>query len=345
MSLINKESILAALQNITDPESGQDIVSAGLVSALVIRDTNIGFALEINGATASSREPLRQACEEALKALPGIGRVTVAMTSAAPASAPASPAAAARKPSLPIPGVKHIIAIASGKGGVGKSTTAVNLAIELAALGLKTGLVDADIYGPSIPRMLGLKQKPEIINNKMLPLERHGIKSVSMGYLLPDDTATIWRGPMATKALYQLLRGAEWGEIDVLLIDMPPGTGDIHLSLAENYPVTGAVMVSTPQDIALLDVRKAITMFQKVHIPILGMIENMSCFIDPATGNKHFIFGEGGAKTLAGELDIPFLSAIPLDTAIREASDAGRPVSGHYQQAAALLAAHLRSLG
>jgi ATP-binding protein involved in chromosome partitioning len=340
MSLINKESIVAALSSVVDPHSGQDVVSAGMVSALVIRDNNVGFALEIDPARAREMESLRRTCEEVVQALPGVGRVTVALTGNAgkpAAETPAAPVMQGKKPLLPIPGVKHIIAIASGKGGVGKSTTAVNLAVALAKMGLKVGLADADIYGPSVPRMLGLKQKPEIRDNKMVPLERYGIKSVSMGYLLPDDAATVWRGPMATKALFQLLRGVHWGELDVLLIDMPPGTGDIQLSLAENYPVTGVVIVSTPQEVALLDVRKAITMFQKVHIPLLGIIENMSCFVDPESGAKHYLFGEGGAEKLASELGIAFLGAVPLHMVIREGGDAGVPVIEHYKEMAEAL--------
>jgi len=344
MSHINKESILAVLKKVVDPDNGQNVVESGIVSSLVIRENNIGFALEIHPQEVAAKEHLRQACEDAVYTLPNVGRVTVALTASNVPHAAVPPLPSAKTTPAPLPNVKHIIAIASGKGGVGKSTTAVNLAIALAETGMKIGLADADIYGPSIPRMLGLKEKPAIKDNKMIPLERYGIKSISMGYLLPDDTATVWRGPMATKALYQLLRGTVWGELDLLLIDMPPGTGDIHLSLAENYSVSGAVIVSTPQEIALLDVKKAITMYQKLHIPLLGIIENMSGFTDPVTGNTHHIFGKGGACQMATDLNIPLLGQIPLDMAICEASDQGRPVSDYYKDIALQLMPALKQV-
>ena len=340
MSLINKESVQARLKTIVDPQSGKDVISSGMISSIVIRGTHVGFALEVDPAKAPSMEPLRKACEEAVQQLEGVDQVTVAMTG----NVTTTPAPAPRKELTPIPGVKHIIAVASGKGGVGKSTTAVNLAVALASLHLKVGLADADIYGPSVPRMLGLKQKPEIVDNQMVPLQHYGITSVSMGYLLPDDTATVWRGPMATKALYQLLRGTHWGELDVLIIDMPPGTGDIQLSLAENYPVMGAIIVSTPQEVALLDVRKAITMFRKVHIPLLGIIENMSCFIDTESGKKHYLFGQGGARKLAEELGIDFLGELPLEIAIREGADRGVPAAGYYLEIAEVVKNKLAAL-
>jgi len=329
MSHINSDSIHQILKTIIDPETGIDVVTSGMVSSLVIRGGNIGFALEINSSEAGLKEPLRKACEDAVASLPGVERVMVALTgdSSGKTLEHATTKAPAAPKKQPIEGVKHIIAVASGKGGVGKSTCAVNLAVALAKAGLKVGLADADIYGPSVPRMLGLKQKPDIQDNKMVPIERYGIKSVSMGYLLPDDVATVWRGPMATKALYQLLRGTHWGSLDLLVIDMPPGTGDIQLSLAENYPVSGAVMVSTPQEVALLDVRKAITMFRKVHIPIWGIIENMS-------GE---IFGKGGAEKLAKDEKIDFLGALPLDAAIRQASDDGKPTTRYYEDIAPLI--------
>ncbi len=335
MSMISKEHILDALKKVINPDSGQDVVSDGLISSVIIREHSIGFAIEFPAAEHSAeREALRKQCEQAVASIANGHRVTAVLTShinSSPRQAKEQLKDVRREQKLRqlpavIPGVRHIIAIASGKGGVGKSTTAVNIAIALAALGYKTGLLDADIYGPSIPTMMGLSGKPAIQDNKMVPMDCAGVRCLSVGSLMGEDVAFIWRGPMVTKALFQLFRGTIWGELDILVVDMPPGTGDTHLSLAENYPVSGAVIVSTPQKVALQDARKALTMFEKVHIPILGMVENMSHFVDPVSGNKSYIFGEGGAKEMADSLGIPVLGEVPLEMEIREKADKGQPL-------------------
>jgi ATP-binding protein involved in chromosome partitioning len=226
-----------------------------------------------------------------------------------------------------VPGIKSIIAVASGKGGVGKSTTAVNLALGLKANGLKVGILDADIYGPSMPRLLGIRGRPEVASGRTLkPMEGHGLKAMSMGFLVEEDTPMIWRGPMVISALTQMLREVEWGELDVLVVDMPPGTGDAQLTMAQQVPLAGAVIVSTPQDLALIDARKGIAMFNKVDVPIFGIVENMSYFLAPDTGRRYDIFGHGGAKAEAARIGVPFLGEVPLEMAIRESSDAGTPV-------------------
>jgi ATP-binding protein involved in chromosome partitioning len=270
-----------------------------------------------------------------VKGLPGISNVAVALTAEKKAGgghnhdhshSPAPQPPQRTKPE--IPGVKHIIAVASGKGGVGKSTTAVNLALGLLAQGLKVGILDADIYGPSMPRLLGLKGQPKTTDGKrMLPMEAWGLKAMSMGFLVDEETPMIWRGPMVMSALTQMLREVEWGVLDVLVVDMPPGTGDAQLTMAQNVPLAGAVIVSTPQDLALIDARRGVAMFRKVSVPILGIVENMSYFIAPDTGNRYDIFGHGGAKAEAARIGVPFLGEIPLDMKIRENSDAGTPLT------------------
>jgi ATP-binding protein involved in chromosome partitioning len=289
---------------------------------------------------------LRQACEQAVRSLPGVLSATAVMTSERPApSAAASPAstshahrqgAAHGGPAakttggggrIEVPGVKHIIAVASGKGGVGKSTTAVNLALGLAANGVATGLLDADIYGPSMPRMLDVKDKPESIDGKALkPIERYGLKTMSIGYIVNEDTPMIWRGPMVSSALEQMLRDVQWGDLDVLVVDMPPGTGDAQLTLAQRVALAGAVIVSTPQDIALVDARKGLNMFRKVAVPVLGFVENMSFFVCPHCGERSEIFGHGGAREEADKLGVPFLGEVPLHLDIRTTSDSGHPI-------------------
>jgi len=321
---LTKEKILESLRLVKDAH-GQDVVSSGMVTSIVIKDGRVGFALEVPPVEAKGKEALRQQCEEAVAALEGVHHVTAVLTASMEPAPTPSLAKKGRPTPQPLPGVKNIIVVASGKGGVGKSTVAAHLAVSLAAEGLKVGLVDADIHGPSIPRMLGLKGSPTLTEDKkMIPPVAQGVKAISIGLLMDEAQATIWRGPMVTKALYQLLRGTAWGELDYLLIDMPPGTGDIHLSVADAVPITGAVLVSTPQDIALIDAQKAITMFQKTRIPILGMIENMSYFEDAVSGNRSYIFGKGGAERLAKRLEIHFLGEIPLLTSLREACDAGK---------------------
>jgi ATP-binding protein involved in chromosome partitioning len=332
MVRLNEQQILDALKAVQEPSTGRDIVSLGMVDGLVIKDGNVYFAIEVEPSRAASLEPMRLAAEKAVEGLEGVLSVTAALTAHAPPAAarghaqgPASKPAAPQKPL--VPGVRSIVAVASGKGGVGKSTTAVNLACGLAAGGLRVGLLDADIYGPSQPRMLGITGRPNSKDGKVLePMVNHGIKCMSMGFLVPEDTPMIWRGPMVMSALQQMLRDVNWGELDILVVDMPPGTGDAQLTMAQQVPLSGAVIVSTPQDIALLDARKGLNMFRKVDVPVLGIIENMSYFSCPNCGHRSDIFSHGGAHLEADRLGTEFLGEIPLDIAIRETSDSGQPI-------------------
>ncbi len=338
----DQKQILAALATVPTPD-GTNIVEVGMVQGMVIRDGNVGFALEIDPARSEQMEPVRLAAAQAVKQVPGVLSVTAVLsahnetpTNAPAPSAPKGPAAKSNKTGpLEIPGINAIIAVASGKGGVGKSTLAVNLALGLHALGLKVGLLDADVYGPSVPRMLGLNRKPETRDNKkLIPLEAYGIKAMSMGLLVDEDTPMIWRGPMVQSALSQMLVDVDWAPLDVLVVDMPPGTGDAQLTMAQRVPLTGAVIVSTPQEIALIDARKAIGMFEKTRVPILGVVENMSWFEMP-DGSRNYIFGEGGARRTAEKLGMPFLGEVPLITSIREGGDEGKPVTAIDPQGAA----------
>jgi ATP-binding protein involved in chromosome partitioning len=333
MTNLSQDDVRAALCTIIDPVSGKDIIANDMVSGLVIKDRNIGFAIEIDPADADRMEPLRKAAERAVLALDGVSSVSAVLTAhnAAP-SAPAKTPAPDAKPESPatslLPGVGAIVAVASGKGGVGKSTTAVNLAVALASLGQRVGILDADVYGPSLPRMLGISDKPKpLANKKIEPLEAHGVKVMSMGFMVPEDTAMVWRGPMVIGALEQMMREVEWGALDVLIVDMPPGTGDAQLTMAQRAPLAGVVIVSTPQDIALIDARKGMNMFAKVNVPVLGIVENMSMFICPKCGEQTDIFGHGGAQTEAERLGCDFLGEIPLDVAIRVTSDSGQPIA------------------
>jgi len=339
MSSVTRDDVAAALSVIIDDETGKDVVTIGMLQGLVVREGHVGFSLEVDPARGAAKEPLRQACEAAVKRLPGVLSVTAVLTAhrgGAPAQRPAhghahddrpkQPRAAQQGP-LRIPGVTAIIAVASGKGGVGKSTVAINLALALSKLGRRVGLLDADIYGPSIPRMMGIKGKPETRDGKkLLPMENYGIKTMSIGYLVDEDTPMIWRGPMVQSALTQMMMDVEWGELDVLVVDMPPGTGDAQLTMAQRVPLTGAVVVSTPQEIALIDARKGYAMFEKTHVPVFGIVENMAYFISPGSGEKSYIFGEGGARRMAEKLGCDFLGEVPLHMTIRETSDSGRPV-------------------
>jgi len=332
---INKDKILSALEPIIDPDSGISVVESGIISSIVIKEKSVGFALEVDINKAAQKEALRQSCEKAVKSIKGVNNVTVVMTSAQSGTASAPPPkkhslAPQKAAALPvgrnIPNVKNIIIVASGKGGVGKSTVCVNLARSLSEAGNKVGIVDADIYGPSVPKMLGLSGKPDVNErNKIIPKESEGIKSVSIGYLIEEDNAVIWRASMALKAMNQLMLGVSWGELDYLIIDTPPGTGDIQLSLCKNFDINGVVVVSTPQEVALIDVKKAINMFNKINVPVVGIVQNMSYFEDDR-GKKNYIFGQGGAKDLAKKMDIPFLGEIPIQQNIREAADEGKAV-------------------
>ncbi len=347
--MIKKEDVIEALQNIKN-RSGIDVVTSGAVSSIVIRGESVGFAIEADLAQTQDIEELRKSCEKAVKKIKGINKVTVVLTSTrkpeeTSSSNKASVVARNQETSVTkpspkaIPGIKKIITVAAGKGGVGKSTIAVNLGVSLANAGYKIGILDADVYGPSIPKMLNLKGKPEIDGYKRLsPFKWGDIQAMSMGNLIEEGKAAVWRGPMATKALYQLFHGVAWNNLDYLIVDLPPGTGDIQLSLAENFPVSGAVIVSTPQEVALLDVRKAMDMFYKVNIPIIGIIENMSYFEIKENGRREYIFGKDGAKKLAQEQNLLFLGEIPILPEIRLGGDSGHPVAAAQSEIADVFA-------
>ncbi len=340
MATITEERILEALRRVRDPEKGRDLVSLGMIGGLTIKDGNVGFSIEVAAERGAAAEPLRKAAEQAVFALDGVTSVTAVLTAhsagggagagrAPAANAPAGDAAAsaAAPKRSGADRIGSIVAVASGKGGVGKSTTAANLALALMAEGARTGLLDADIYGPSMPRMMGVRGKPTTADGKVLdPMNGHGVKLMSMGFLVDEETPMIWRGPMVMSALQQLLQDVDWGPLDVLVVDMPPGTGDAQLTLAQTAKLAGAVIVSTPQDIALLDARKGLNMFRKVDVPVLGIVENMSYFQCPHCGERSDIFSHGGARREAERLGVPFLGEIPLDIAIRETSDGGRPI-------------------
>jgi ATP-binding protein involved in chromosome partitioning len=340
MTLIAEETIVAALRKIVEPESGRDIVALGMVGGVSIAaapsGAKVSVALEIDPVKAEAMEPLRAEAEQRLAGLQGVAAASVVLSAhrQGPKLAPQ-----ARKEHTPakihLPGVKRVIAVASGKGGVGKSTTAVNLAIALKQNGFTVGLLDADIYGPSIPRMMNLKGKPQTTDDKkMVPMERYGLKVMSMGFLIAEDAPMIWRGPMVHSAITQLFRDVAWGDLDVLVVDLPPGTGDAQLTMAQSVDLAGAVIVSTPQDIALIDARKGLNMFRRVDVPVLGIVENMSYFLCPHCGERSEIFGHGGAREEAARLGVPFLGEIPLDIAVRETSDAGEPIAESQAQGA-----------
>jgi ATP-binding protein involved in chromosome partitioning len=327
------ESLRDALRAIADPVSGKDIVAAGLVDGIELRGSLVQVALLTDRAHAEAMEPVRRAAEALLARQPGITNAAAVLTgrkAPGPAAAQGGQGPAhghGPKPPLLLPEVKAIVAVASGKGGVGKSTVAVNLAVSLARQGHRTGLLDADIYGPSLPRMLGLSRKPEVRSDKMIPLEAWGLACMSIGFLVDEETPMIWRGPMVMGALEQMMGQVTWGALDVLVVDMPPGTGDAQLTMAQRVALTGAVIVSTPQDIALIDARRGVRMFEKTRVPVLGLVENMSFFCCPACGHRAEIFGHGGARVEAERLGTEFLGEVPLLLDIRTASDAGTPIA------------------
>ena len=334
---LDNKQILETLARVKGPDLLSDIVSLGMISDVIISGSKVILSITVPAERARELEPLRQAAEGVLLDIPGVTHAVVALTAERQQDAvgAAAPQPAQAGPSRPegdatkarVPGVNAIIAVASGKGGVGKSTTAVNLALGLQALGLQVGILDADIYGPSLPRLLRLKGRPEPGHGRVLrPLEGYGLKVMSMGFLVDEDTPMIWRGPMVVSALTQMLREVAWGDLDVLVVDMPPGTGDTQLTIAQKVPLAGAVIVSTPQDLALIDARKGLNMFRRVDVPVLGLVENMSYFLCPHCGGRTDIFGHGGAASEAARIGVPFLGAVPLHSAIRERSDAGTPV-------------------
>ena len=323
-------AVTKALTAVKDPASGRDVVGAGLVQGLVVRDGMVHFALQVAREAAASMEPVRAAAEAAARAVPGVISATAVLTAHRAEAAPAARPAAPRGPATPGPmllsDVRAIIAVASGKGGVGKSTTAVNLAVALAADGLKVGLLDADIYGPSLPQMLGTRERPRSEGQRITPLSRWGLKAMSIGFLVEEETPMIWRGPMVMGALEQMMGQVAWGPLDVMIVDMPPGTGDAQLTMSQRVPLAGAVIVSTPQDVALLDARRGVRMFEKVNVPVLGLIENMSFFCCPNCNHRSDIFSHGGAKREAERLGVEFLGELPLKLEIRELADAGTPI-------------------
>ena len=340
---VTKQQVLDALAAVATPR-GVTLPLAKVLSEITITDGKVFFSISVEASEARAWQDVRDRAEAAVRGIPGVISAMVALTAerkpaaAAPAArggvAPQSahrphggPAAGGVPKPQAIPGVAAVIAVASGKGGVGKSTTALNLALALRDHGLRVGLLDADIYGPSIPRLTGLHDKPQLNDaRKMIPLVRFGLAIMSIGFLVDEDTAMIWRGPMVMSAITQMLRDVEWGTLDVLVVDMPPGTGDAQLTLAQSVPLAGAVIVSTPQDLALVDARRGVAMFEKVGVPILGIVENMSYFQCPACGTRSDVFGHGGASHEAERLGVPFLGEIPLHMAIRATSDAGTPV-------------------
>ena len=323
------QDILNALAGLPGPDGRASLGQSGAITGITERDGKVYVAISVTPAEAAGFEPRRAEAEKLIKALPGVTGAVVSLTSERPAGAgPASPGpkAQAARAGAPIPGIARIIAVASGKGGVGKSTTAANLALGLAAGGWKVGLMDADIYGPSVPRLFGISGKPEVKGRVMEPHRAMGLKIMSIGFLVEEDTPMIWRGPMVMSAINQMLREVNWGELDCLVVDMPPGTGDAQLTMAQSVPLAGAVIVSTPQDLALIDARRGIAMFRRVDVPVLGLIENMSYFLCPHCGTRSDVFAHGGARHEASRLGAPFLGEVPLNITIRETSDSGQPV-------------------
>src|SRR4029450_2393638 len=334
---VSKQDVLAALAKVSSPD-GSVLTDGRVLSDVVVSDGKVFLSLTVAAAAVKAWEPVRKIAEDAVRSLPGVQSALVALTAErAPGSRAtqtaqrAQPHARAAPPADKVqpgvPGVEAVIAVASGKGGVGKSTTAVNLALGLRDLGLKVGMLDADIYGPSLPKLLAIKEKPHTIGGTRLkPIDRYGLSVMSIGFLIDEETPMIWRGPMVMSAITQMLRDVEWGNLDVMVVDLPPGTGDAHLTMAQQVPLKGAVIVSTPQDLALIDARRGVAMFKRVNVPVLGVVENMSYFLCPTCGTRSDIFSHGGAQKEAERLGVPFLGGVPVEMSIREKSDAGLPV-------------------
>ncbi len=342
-----KDDVAATLRGIADPAGG-DIIGSGRAAGIVVKDNEnagagatIGLVLAVDGLDRSTAERLQAAIEAAIARLPGVFASRIVLT----ADRGNAPAASARPVASTVPGIRKIVAVASGKGGVGKSTIAANLALALARAGNAVGLLDADIYGPSVPTLLGIAGRAQIDDSKLQPAAAHGIKALSMGMMTDPEKAVIWRGPMASSAMLQMVEKADWGALDVLVIDLPPGTGDIQLTMAQKLKPDGAVIVSTPQDLALIDARRAVAMFGQVAVPVLGVIENMSGYCCPNCSHVSHPFGTGGAEAEAAAMGVPFLGRIPLDMALRVASDAGQPATGvhaaMFDTVAAAVAARL----
>jgi len=336
--MVSRDEVMAALAAVPGPDGRTPLPESGAVSGVTVREDKVFVAIAIDPARAKAMEPMRAKAEATIRAISGVVGAVVTLTAesarAVAGGGPAhggptdAPPRRHGRSSEPLPGVKHVIAVASGKGGVGKSTVACNLAVGLAKLGLQVGVLDADLYGPSMPKLFGLSAKPALApdGQRLIPLEAFGVKIMSIGFLIEEGAPVIWRGPMVMSALNQLLREVAWGDLDVLVVDMPPGTGDTQLTMAQNVPLAGAVIVSTPQDLALIDARRGIAMFGQVKVPLIGVVENMSYFVCPHCGERTDIFSHGGARKEAEKLGVPFLGEVPLDAAIRTHSDDGRPV-------------------
>jgi ATP-binding protein involved in chromosome partitioning len=327
--MISEQDVYAALKSVAGPDGKTPLPETGAIAGVTIRDDKVYLSLSVAPEQAASLESMRLAAEQAVRRLPGVSAVLVNLTAQKPAGA--APPQRRSGPSTPprsiaVPGVERIIAVASGKGGVGKSTTAVNLALGLAGLGWRIGILDLDIYGPSLPRLLHIHKQPEVIEHRIQPLEAFGVKAMSIGFMLDEEEPVVWRGPMVMGAVQQMLRDVNWGELDCLVVDMPPGTGDAQLTLAQNVALAGAVIVSTPQDLALIDARRGIAMFNKVNVPVLGIVENMSYFLCPHCGERSDIFAHGGARHEAARHGVPFLGEVPLALDIRSHSDDGAPI-------------------